>query len=172
MYNDGQWAERPRFNSRQEQEFLSLLHRPALLAIEWSASHSSRLTARETAAGTHCIGSYAGPRAGLNVSCPWRQSNPESSIVQPINRSLNRLSYTGSQSQNTALNNSEQSPERCESDGPKGSIQYPTSTASSVKSFVQRKKTVLKFIPWKTMQVLYSELREKSTQNNGNEMEG
>jgi len=34
---------------------------------EWSASHLGRFTPGETASGTHWIGVWVGPRAGLDV---------------------------------------------------------------------------------------------------------
>jgi hypothetical protein len=33
---------------------------------EWSATHAGRLTSRERAPGTHFIGGWVGPRAGLD----------------------------------------------------------------------------------------------------------
>jgi hypothetical protein len=46
-------------------------------------------TPGDTAPGTHCVGGWLGLRADLDVmeerkiSCPWRESNPDSSVVQP-----------------------------------------------------------------------------------------
>jgi hypothetical protein len=37
----------------------------ALVGAEWSASRSSRFTSREKAPGTHWIGDWVSPRAGL-----------------------------------------------------------------------------------------------------------
>jgi hypothetical protein len=34
--------------------------------VEWTASRSDRFTPGERAAGTHCIGGWVGPRAGLD----------------------------------------------------------------------------------------------------------
>jgi hypothetical protein len=34
---------------------------------EWSASRPGRFTPERKAAGTHCIGAWVGPRAGLDV---------------------------------------------------------------------------------------------------------
>jgi hypothetical protein len=38
----------------------------ALVGGEWSASRPGRFTPRETAPGTHCIGGWVDPRAGLD----------------------------------------------------------------------------------------------------------
>jgi hypothetical protein len=35
--------------------------------VEWSASHPDRFNAREMVLGTHCIGRWVGPRAGLDA---------------------------------------------------------------------------------------------------------
>jgi hypothetical protein len=49
---------------------------------EWSASRSGRFTLGESAPGTHCIGGWVGPTAGLDtvekrkISCPYRESDP------------------------------------------------------------------------------------------------
>jgi hypothetical protein len=44
---------------------------------EWSASRSVRFTPRESGPGTHWIGGWVGPRAGLTkISCPCGESNP------------------------------------------------------------------------------------------------
>jgi hypothetical protein len=59
----------------------------ALDGGEWSASHPSRFTSRERAPGTHWIGSWVGPRAGLDAvvkrktPSPCQDSNPP--IIQP-----------------------------------------------------------------------------------------
>jgi hypothetical protein len=56
---------------------------------EWSASRPGRFTLRERALGTHWIGSWVGPRAGLDavskrkIPSTLRDSNPNHSIVQP-----------------------------------------------------------------------------------------
>jgi hypothetical protein len=48
------------------------------------------ITLIETAAGTHCIGGWVGPRAGLDVMekrkipCPCLELNPDSSVIQPV----------------------------------------------------------------------------------------
>jgi hypothetical protein len=67
------------------------------------ASRPGRFTPRETAPGTHCVGGWMGPRAGLGVmekrkfACLCRESNPDSSVYQaPVAQSLYRLSYPGS----------------------------------------------------------------------------
>jgi hypothetical protein len=42
--------------------------------------------------GTHCTGGWVGPRAGLDteaggkIRCPWRESNPDRPVVQPVVR--------------------------------------------------------------------------------------
>jgi hypothetical protein len=53
--------------------------------------------------GTHWIGGWVGPRAGLdagarrNILCPWRGSNLDRPIVQPVrSQTLYCLSYRGS----------------------------------------------------------------------------
>jgi hypothetical protein len=54
----------------------------ALDGCEWSASRSSRFTLGEGASGTHCIGGWVDPRAGLD-SVEWRNS-----LVRAGNRTL------------------------------------------------------------------------------------
>jgi hypothetical protein len=62
----------------------------ALDGGEWSASHPGRFTPRERAAGTHWIGGWVGPRAGLDavverkIPNPRQESNPRTPIVQPV----------------------------------------------------------------------------------------
>jgi hypothetical protein len=57
---------------------------------EWSASRPGRFTPGETAPGTHCIGGWVGPSAGLDViekrktSCPYREPSPDTPVSQPI----------------------------------------------------------------------------------------
>jgi len=49
---------------------------------EWSVSRSGRFTPRDTTPGTHWIGSWVGPRAGLaavvkrKIPIPCQDSNP------------------------------------------------------------------------------------------------
>jgi hypothetical protein len=49
----------------------------------------------------HCIGGWICPRADIDVvwkkkiSLPCRESNPDSSVAQPVAWSLYRLNYTG-----------------------------------------------------------------------------
>jgi hypothetical protein len=49
---------------------------------EWSASRPGHFTPRERPPGTHWIGGWLGPRAGLHaiekgkISCPFRKSKP------------------------------------------------------------------------------------------------
>jgi hypothetical protein len=51
---------------------------------------SAALPPREIAPGTHWIGGWVGPRAGLDavvkrkISSPRRESNPRTPIVQPV----------------------------------------------------------------------------------------
>jgi hypothetical protein len=62
----------------------------ALDGGEWSASRPGRFTTRERDPGTHWIGGWVGPRAGLNavvkrkIPSPYRESNPDYPIVQPV----------------------------------------------------------------------------------------
>jgi hypothetical protein len=71
----------------------------ALDGGKWSASRPSRFTSRERAPGIHWIGSWVGPRAGLdalverNIPSPCRGSNPRWSSPYP---SAIPLSYHGS----------------------------------------------------------------------------
>jgi len=57
----------------------------ALDGGEWSASRSGHFTPSERAPGTHWLGGWVGPRAGLNavvrrkIPSPSRHSNPRSS---------------------------------------------------------------------------------------------
>jgi hypothetical protein len=57
---------------------------------EWSAFRPSRFTPRERVPGTHWIGDWVGPRAGLDkvskrkIPSPRRESNPDRPIVQPV----------------------------------------------------------------------------------------
>jgi hypothetical protein len=57
----------------------------ALDGGEWSVSRPGRFTPRERAPGTHCIGGWMGPRAGLDavvrrkIRNPYQDSNPRSS---------------------------------------------------------------------------------------------
>jgi hypothetical protein len=68
---------------------------PVLLALvldggEWSVAPFGCFIAGETAPGTHFIGGWVGPRAGMDsmekrrIFYPFRESNPDSSFVQPI----------------------------------------------------------------------------------------
>jgi hypothetical protein len=61
----------------------------ALGGGEWSASCLFHFTPGETAPGTHCIGSWVGQSAALDImekrkilSCG--ESNPDSSVAQPV----------------------------------------------------------------------------------------
>jgi hypothetical protein len=62
----------------------------ALGGGEWSASRPGRSTPRESDPGTHWIGGWAGPSAGLDtvsktkIPIPRRDSNPNYPIVQPV----------------------------------------------------------------------------------------
>jgi hypothetical protein len=61
----------------------------ALAGSEWSTSCPGRCTAGERAPGTHWIGGWVDPRAGLDDvenrnTLPYRNSNPDLSVVQPI----------------------------------------------------------------------------------------
>jgi hypothetical protein len=57
----------------------------ALDGGEWSALRPGRFTSRERVPGTHWVGGWVGPRAGLDavvkrkIPSPYRDSNPLSS---------------------------------------------------------------------------------------------
>jgi hypothetical protein len=74
----------------------------ALDGGEWSGLHPGRFSPRERAPGTYSIGGWMGPRAVLDavvkrkIPSPRRESNPRTSIVQPIVQSQYRLSCHGS----------------------------------------------------------------------------
>jgi hypothetical protein len=61
----------------------------AVVGSEYSASSHYRFTPKEKARGTHRIGVWVGPRAGLDdverrKSCPYRDSNCDPSDVQRV----------------------------------------------------------------------------------------
>jgi hypothetical protein len=57
-----------------------------------SVTPRPRFTPGENTPGTHCTGGWVGPRAGLDtedrgkILCPWRGSNPDRPVVQPVVR--------------------------------------------------------------------------------------
>jgi hypothetical protein len=57
---------------------------------EWLASRPDRFTPREGAPGTHWVGGWMGPRAGLDsvskrrILSPYWESNSHHPIVQPV----------------------------------------------------------------------------------------
>jgi hypothetical protein len=59
--------------------------------------HAPATLPREKAPGTHCIGGWVGPRAGLDavsnrkIPSPRQESNPNHPIVQPVVRSTKTL---------------------------------------------------------------------------------
>jgi hypothetical protein len=61
--------------------YINIFLTSALVGGEWSASRPSSLTTRERAHGTHWIGGWVDPRAGLD-DVEKRNSDP--SIVQPV----------------------------------------------------------------------------------------
>jgi hypothetical protein len=69
----------------------------ALGGGEWSDPRPGRFTPRERDPGTHWIGSWVAPRAGLDavvkrkVPSPRRESNPRTTIVHPA---AQRSAYT------------------------------------------------------------------------------
>jgi hypothetical protein len=65
----------------------------ALDGGEWSPSRPGRsFTPGERTPGTHCTGGWVGPRVGLDtedggkILYPYRGSNPDSPVVQPVVR--------------------------------------------------------------------------------------
>jgi hypothetical protein len=65
----------------------------ALDGGEWSASRPGRaFTPGGRTPGTQCAGGWVGPRAGLDteaigkILCPYRGSNPDRPVVQPVVR--------------------------------------------------------------------------------------
>jgi hypothetical protein len=62
----------------------------ALERNEWSVLRPSRFAPRERDSGTHWIGCWVGPRAGLDavekrkIPSPRQESNPRTPIVQPV----------------------------------------------------------------------------------------
>jgi hypothetical protein len=59
----------------------------ALVGGEWSTSHPGCFTPKQRAPGTHCIGGWVGPRAGVDdvekfVAYPDANSYP--SVIQPV----------------------------------------------------------------------------------------
>jgi hypothetical protein len=67
----------------------------ALDGGEWSASRPGRFTTSERALGTHWIGGWVGPRAGVHavvkrkIPSPRRETNPRTPIVQPVAQTYN-----------------------------------------------------------------------------------
>jgi hypothetical protein len=60
-----------------------------LVGGEWLASHLGSFTPREGVPGTHWIGDWVGPRAGLDDAekrkfLIYRDSNSEPYVVQPV----------------------------------------------------------------------------------------
>jgi hypothetical protein len=73
----------------------------ALVGGEWSASRPGRFTPRERAHGTHWIGGWVGPWAGLDDMEKWRFLPPPGLEFRSLGRparsqSLYRLRYPGS----------------------------------------------------------------------------
>jgi hypothetical protein len=71
----------------------------ALAGGAWSASRPCRFTPRERAPGTHCIGGYVGPKAGLDVerkllTLPGLELRPFGRLAR--SQSLYRLHCKGS----------------------------------------------------------------------------
>jgi hypothetical protein len=81
LHHGGAWWER-RYSSYS-------FSTSALDGGEWSASRPGR---GERTPGTHCIGGWVGPRAGLDtevggkILCPRRGSNLDRPVVQPVVR--------------------------------------------------------------------------------------
>jgi hypothetical protein len=70
----------------------------ALAGGEWSASRLGRFTAGERTPGTHCIGGWAGPSAGLD-DVEKRKFSKLRPLCRPARRqALYGLSYPGCQS--------------------------------------------------------------------------
>jgi hypothetical protein len=61
-----------------------------ILNDEWSASRHCHFTLGVTASGIHYMGEWEDTGAGAdvtekqNISCPCRESNPNSSVIEPI----------------------------------------------------------------------------------------
>jgi hypothetical protein len=71
-----------------------------LVRDEWSASRPGRFTPRERAPGTHWIGGYVGPRAGLDDMEKRKFLTQSGLELRPLGRparsqSLYRLRSTG-----------------------------------------------------------------------------
>jgi hypothetical protein len=69
--------------------YIPILLTSALAEREWSASLPDRFTHEERAPGTHCIGDWVDPTAGLDDvekrnSWSYRDSNSDSSVVQLV----------------------------------------------------------------------------------------
>jgi hypothetical protein len=56
---------------------------------------SGQLHAPDALHGTHCVGGWMAPRAGIDVMESYfcQKSNSDSSVVQPVGYSLYRLSH-------------------------------------------------------------------------------
>jgi hypothetical protein len=72
----------------------------ALVAGEWSGSHQGRFTPGERAPGTHWIGGWVGPKAGVDDTEKWKFLTSPGIELRPLcpasSQSLYRLSYPGS----------------------------------------------------------------------------
>jgi hypothetical protein len=69
------------------------LHNSYLDGGQWSVSRPSRFTPGEIALGTHCIGGWVGPRAGLEAVEKRKKNLPPPRIRTPVIQYA-ALSYT------------------------------------------------------------------------------
>jgi hypothetical protein len=72
------------------EAYLHSLLTSTLYGRQWSALRCGRFTIWVRAPGTHLVGGWLGPRAGLevlenrNISCPCRESKHDISVVQRV----------------------------------------------------------------------------------------
>jgi hypothetical protein len=79
---------------------MALVGTLALVGAEWSVSRACRFTSGERVPGTHYIGGWVDPRAGLDDMgkwkfLPYRDSNSDPSVVQPVGSRYTDYATTG-----------------------------------------------------------------------------